>query len=170
MKIIWNPAVTLDGYIAKLDGDSDWVSEEDSTSFHNLIRQCGCVIVGHRTYEQYKGDVFPVRNATTFVWSRASQERQREQGVEYVRGRPDELINVLAQRGFRQTVLAGGTRTNSAFVAAGLVDEIIANIYPLTFGEGIKLIDGPECQLTLALIDSKALSHGVVQHRYKVVK
>jgi hypothetical protein len=58
VKLIWSPAVTLDGNIAKADGNSDWPTNTDGEQFHELVRRCGCVIVGRNTYGQYKGEVF----------------------------------------------------------------------------------------------------------------
>jgi len=168
MKLIWNPALTLDGYIAKIDGDSDWVSDEDGEAFWKLIQQSGCVIVGRTTYEQYKGDVFPVPGATTFVQTSRMDGTEPQEGVEFVTSSPQELISILEQRGFTQAVLAGGGETNSRFAAAGLVDEIIANVYPMIFGDGIKLLSG--CALKLELLDVQQLPGGIVQHHYKVVK
>ena len=168
MKLIWNPALTLDGYIAKTDGDSDWVSDEDGEAFWKLIQQSGCVIVGHTTYEQYKGDVFPVPGATTFVLTSRTDDGEPQEGVEFVNASPQELLGMLEKRGFTQAVLAGGSETNSLFAAAGLVDEIIANVYPIVFGEGIKLLNG--CALKLELLDIRQLSGGIVRHHYRVVR
>ena len=67
-------------------------------------------------------------------------------------------------------MLAGGGKTNCEFAKANLIDEVIANIYPMTFGDGIKLLNGADCQLKLELLDIKRLKNGVVQHRYKVIK
>jgi len=168
MKVIWNPALTLDGYIAKKDGDSDWVADADSEFFRNLIKESGCVMVGRTTYEQYKGEVFPVAGATTFVLTSHPEDGQPEEGVELVNSSPEELVANLKQRGFTQAVLAGGSETNSRFAGAGLIDEIIANIYPMAFGEGMKLLSG--CELSLELIDVRQLPGGIVQHHYKVLR
>lgn len=168
MKLIWNPAVTLDGYIAKADGDSDWVADADSEFFRDLIQKSGCVIVGRTTYEQYKGDVFPVPNATTFVLTSHPEDAEAEDGVEFVDLSPQALLANLERRGFTQAVLAGGGTTNSAFASAGLIDEIIASIYPMMFGDGIKLLNG--CELILELTEVRQLAGGTVQHYYTVVK
>ena len=55
MNIIWSPAVSLDGYIAKLDGSSNWVSDGHGELFEEPIRESGCVIFGRTTHEQYEG-------------------------------------------------------------------------------------------------------------------
>lgn len=171
MKIIWNPALTLDGYIAKTNGDSDWVSDEDGEFFWNLIKKAGCVIVGRTTYEKYKnGVVFPVPEALTFVLTSHPETGVPADGVEFIKTSPNDLIAQLEKRGFTQAVLAGGGKTSSEFAQAGLIDEIIANIYPMTFGEGIKLLNGNGCNLDLELLDVQRLQNGIVQHTYRVHK
>ena len=167
MKLIWNPALTLDGYIARTNGDSDWVSDEDSEFFRGLIKQAGCVIVGRKTFDQYKGDVFPVPGATTFVWTRKPAEQMAETGVEYISGEPQQVLDLLAKKGFTEAVLAGGGQTNGAF--APFVSEIFANIYPMTFGAGIHLLGDAICELQLKLLEVKQLSDGICQHHYKVL-
>lgn len=49
MKLIWSPAVTLDGNIATADGNSDWPTTKDGELFSELVKQYGAVIVGRVT-------------------------------------------------------------------------------------------------------------------------
>jgi len=53
-KIVFYPACSLDGYIARHDGDSAWVTEEDEQLFTQEVQKAGCVIVGSRTFKQYE--------------------------------------------------------------------------------------------------------------------
>jgi dihydrofolate reductase len=169
MHVTWSPAVTLDGYIAKADGDSDWVSEQDSELFRQLVQSCGCVIVGRRTYEQYKDDVFPIDGAVTFVWTTHPETGEARDGVVYVGGKPEEVVKSLEAKGFNQAVLAGGGEVNNAFVAAGVVDTIIATMYPMLLGRGIRLL-AADCELQLALQESKAIDGGIIRNIYRVVR
>ena len=170
MKVIWSPAVTLDGNIAKADGNSDWPTETDGNQFHELIKKCGCVIVGKNTFEQYRGEVFPVEGAVTFVWTHHPETGEKQEGVEYISGSPKEVVSGIEKKGYQECVLAGGSTTNDAFVGAGLVDEITATIYPLLFGSGMRLLSGDGVDIELELIDSTNIGDGVIRNRYKVVK
>jgi len=170
MKLIWSPAVTLDGNIAKADGNSDWPIEADGNQFHELIKKCGCVIVGKNTFEQYKGEVFPVEGAMTFIWTHDPANGEKHKGVEYISGSPKEVLDTIEKRGYKECVLAGGSITNSAFVGAGLVDEITVTIYPLLFGSGMRLLSGDNIDIQLEFIDSTNIGEGVIRNRYKVIK
>ncbi len=170
MKIIWSPAVTLDGNIAKADGNSDWPTETDGNQFHELIRKCGCVIVGKNTFDQYKNKVFPVEGAVTFVWTRNPGAGEKIEDVEYIAGNPGQIAETIEGKGYKECVLAGGSITNDAFIGAGLVDEISATIYPLLFGNGMRLLSGNNVDIELKFIDSTNIGDGVIRNRYKVIK
>ncbi|MDB5175636.1 MAG: dihydrofolate reductase [Candidatus Saccharibacteria bacterium] len=170
MKLIWSPAITLDGNIAKADGNSDWPTGTDGNQFHELIQKCGCVIVGKNTYNQYKGEVFPVEGAITFVWTHSPEDSEKNEGVEYISGNPKQVLEAVARKGYDECVLAGGSATNDAFVSAGLVDEISATIYPLLFGTGMRLLSGNDIDIQLEFISSTNIGDGVIRNRYKVIK
>lgn len=170
MKLTWSPAVTLDGNIATADGNSDWPTETDGNLFDELIKKCGAVIVGRKTFEQYKGEVFPVEGAITYVWTHQPETGEPYDGVEYVSGDPKDVLASLEQKGHAECVLAGGTITNNAFMGAGLVDEITATVYPLLFGNGMGLLTLDNFEAKLELIETKLIGDGVVRNHYKVLK
>ena len=170
MKLIWNPAVTLDGNIAKADGNSDWPTETDGNLFDEQVRKSGAVVVGRKTFEQYKGEVFPIDEATTYVWTHNPETGESMNGVEYISGTPSEVMKDIGQKGYSECVLAGGSITNDAFVSAGLVDEVIVTIYPLLFGNGMRLLSADNCDIQLVLLETKEIGDGVVRNKYKVLK
>lgn len=170
MKVIWNPASTLDGNIATADGNSDWPTEADGNLFDDQVRECGAVIVGRNTFEQYKGEVFPINGATTYVWTHSPEIGEKYEGVEYISGSPAEVVAKLEEKGFSSCVLAGGSITNDAFVAAGLVDEVIVTIYPLMFGAGMRLLSSKDTYIKLKLIETKEIGDDVIRNKYSIVK
>ncbi|SRR6266702_2706097 len=170
MKLIWSPAVTLDGNIATADGNSDWPTDTDGELFEATVKRCGAVIVGHTTYTQYRGSVFPIESVTTFVWTHNPEAGEPNDGVEYISGDPAKVLTALEKKGFLECILAGGTTTNNAFMAAGLVDEITASIYPLLFGKGMGLLTLENFDVKLELLATKPIGDGVVRNQYRVLK
>jgi dihydrofolate reductase len=180
LKIIFYPAISLDGYIAKSNGDSDWVTDEDEQIFAEEVARAGCVIVGRRTFEQYKGKIYPMANATTFVCTshkKVTQDYPADQVVR-VSGDVEDIVKQIESRGFTSAILSGGGDTNSWFAIAGLIDEMIVSVYPKMLGAGIGLFGRwdherghfpIEVQLNLTLLNTRQLGDGVVQHRYKVI-
>lgn len=170
MRVIWNPAITLDGNIAKSDGNSDWPTDEDGRLFEEAVQKCGAVIVGNRTYRQYKGKVFPIENSTTYVWTTNERQASSTQEVVFVSGTPQQVLDKIQKDGHEVCVLAGGTETNSAFVSAGLISEISITIYPLLLGNGMRLLNLDEFELKLELQSSSQIGNGVIHNRYKVLR
>jgi len=124
--------------------------------------------VGHTTFKQYKGEVFPVEGATTFVWTHDPEAGEPHNGVEYVSGEPAAVVAALENRGITECILAGGTETNNAFMAAGLVDEITVTIYPLLFGKGMGMLTLEDCDVKLELLETKPIGEGVIRNHYRV--
>ncbi len=168
MKIIWYPAVTLDGFIATTDGNSDWVSPEDDRRFGKLIAKSGALIVGRHTFDQYRGHGNPFPQAKTYVLTGNAHLRSDDPAIVYVTGGPLDLMRHLDADGYQQAVLSGGGETNGSFARAGLIDEAWISVYPLTLGTGIPLLGPRPSQLRMNLIETHSLPGGVMHHRYEV--
>lgn len=67
-------------------------------------------------------------------------------------------------------MLAGGTTTNNAFMAAALVDEIMADIHPLLLGKGMGALTLDDLEAKLELIETKPIGDGVVRNHYRVLR
>src|SRR6266487_3314218 len=106
MKIILHMAISVDGFVAKKDGDSDWVSPIDEELFQQRCREAGCVIVGRKTYQQYKGEIYPVKGATTIVLTKGPR-KTIEENVLFASS-PQEALTFAPKKGFHSIVVAGG--------------------------------------------------------------
>ncbi len=169
MKVILYPAITLDGFIAKSDGDSDWVSGADDALYQQAIKEAGCAIVGRTTYEQYKSD-FDEEGRVTFVCTSKCLKSTNE-NIIFVSGEPEEILQVVKDHGFDSVILSGGGETNARFARAKCIDEIVVSIYPFVMGDGIGLFsDSKNIELKLELISTKKVVDGIIQNHYKVIK
>lgn len=168
MKVIQYNAITIDGFIATPSNDSEWVSDVDVEIFDAKIKEVGCIAMGNKTYEQFKGEYFPKKDAVNLVVTGRSVDMTTD-GVVYVKS-PPEAIKYAEEKGFKEMLLIGGGTLNGSFLKEELIDEIILDIHPLIFGKGIKLFEGFESFLKVELIESKNLARGQVLLRYKVLK
>jgi len=169
MKVILYPAVTLDGFLANLDGECySWISEEDEEFYNRAIQNAGCSLVGRRTYEQYIDD-FPAENgSTTFVYTTSDMQKDQAR-VKFVRGTPEAVLQAIEAHGFSEVIVSGGGEVNGSFAKAGLVNEIIISVYGVTLGEGIPLFGRHKPNLKLELLSSKQEVKGIVKNHYRVV-
>lgn len=167
MNITLYMAISADGFIAKKDGDSDWVSEADAENFEQTMQEFGCIIVGRRTFEQYQDDLYPVEGVTNIVLSSDASREPTDENVVHVAS-PQEAIEVAKKRGHDRALLIGGGRANGAFLENDLIDEVYVSVYPLILGDGIKLFEGTEKEVKLMCIDQEVLAGELVQLHYKV--
>jgi dihydrofolate reductase len=170
LNVLFYPAISLDGYIARGDGDSGFVHEEDERLFVEEVLNAGCVIVGIKTFKQYQAVIYPIKGAVNFVCTSNYQSLQMDEsdGVRYVGGAVHSIVQQIQTAGFTSAVLSGGGDTNGRFAAAGAINEILVSIYPIVLGSGIGMFGSRQPDLNLQLIESRTIASGIIRHRYKV--
>jgi dihydrofolate reductase len=160
-------AISIDGYIAKVDGDSDWVSPVDAEQFEKAIDDADCVIVGKTTFEQYKGDLYPVPLKLNIVMTSLPPETSSYENVEYFTQDPRKVLEHLEKKGCKNILIVGGGKTNYGFIRENLVDFLIVDIHPIAFGKGISLFEGEPFHRDFELLHVNQLKEGLVQIVYK---
>jgi dihydrofolate reductase len=81
--------------------------------------------------------------------------------VAVVRGGLTDVVAELRAREGRDIWLAGGGRRAGAMLRAGLVDELVLRVNPVTLGDGIPMFAGPALATRFELVRSTALPAGV---------
>lgn len=166
MKVILHMSVSLDGYVATKDGNSDWVSPVDEKLFTKRCKQAGCVIVGIKTYEQYKSEIYPVKGTLTIVLTRKSQKSE-DKNIVFIAS-PQEALEFAKEKTFETVIIAGGAKVSGLFLKEKLLDEIFLTIHPLVLGEGMRLFEGLAEKVKFKLLDSRELEDGLVECHYIV--
>src|SRR5260221_4430301 len=100
MNVVFYPAISLDGFIARPDGDSNWVTAEDERMFADEVQKAGCVVVGSKTFRQYQGVIYPLPNATTFVCT-SRPVQSADPRVQYLGGNVPEILEQIRKAGFQ---------------------------------------------------------------------
>lgn len=167
MKVTLYNAITADGFIATVKGDSEWVTDVDVKIFDAKIKSFGCIVMGGKTYRQFKGEYFPKKDAINIVVTKNPETAPK--GVFFVKS-PGAALALAAKKGFKKLLLIGGGTINSGFLKAGLIDEIYLDIHPLIFGKGIKLFESFEGFLNVDLVESRKLAKGQIMMHYRVNK
>lgn len=168
LKVIMYPALTLDGFIADLNGECySWINDEDEAGYTQAIAEAGCVLLGRKTYEQYPDDFPPKSGAMAFIWT-SRKDLQDQERVKFVRGTAQEILQQIANAGFSKVIVGGGGEVNGSLAEAGLVDEIIVSIYNVTIGEGIPLFGSRKPKLKLRLLEVTNETDGIVKNHYEI--
>jgi dihydrofolate reductase len=171
MKTILYMGITINGYIAKEDGNSEWTSDEDLKGFYNHSRDAGNIVMGRNTYAAaMKSGYFPFPDALNVVVTHEAMENVWGDRVLITDGSPKEIVAMLEQKGFETLFLAGGGQLNTSFINEHLIDEIYLDVEPLLFGRGIKIFADADFEVDLELIETKQLNAQTVQLHYRVKK
>lgn len=166
MKVILDMAVSADGFVAKMDGDSDWVSPLLEKSFVNRCKEAGCVIVGRKTFEQYRGQIYPIDGIVNIVLT--SKPVKYEEPNVLLSHSPKGALAIAKGKGFGSVVLAGGGIISGVFLNEGLIDEAFISFHPIILGEGIKLFSGARKESKMKLLANEVVGEILIGH-YKII-
>ena len=167
-KIILFIASSLDGYIARENGNIDWLPENTVSGYDNFINSIDTVIMGKKTYNQVLafGD-YPYKDKKTFVLT-TSNDHPKEKNIEFVHDAKD-LAKVVASHTGTNIWLVGGAKVISTFVNLGVIDEIILSVIPIMLGKGIPLFRDVKKEVKLELIKTTNYD-ALVELHYRILK
>jgi dihydrofolate reductase len=170
-KIIAYLATSVDGFIARPDGDVAWLDRPqppDEYGMPRFYRSVDTVIMGRKTYEttlRLGHDAYP--DKANIVLSRR-RWRSRSPHVEYSRERVGALASRLRRAAGKDIWLAGGAEVFGAFLDAGQLDELIVHVVPVAIGKGIPLFSPRRRKVNLELRSIRRFPDGVVRLHYRV--
>ena len=168
-KVILYIATSIDGYIARSNGEVDWLEGDGSEpnaddgyeTFYNTI---DTVIMGNTTYKQIMSwGEYPYKGTKGYVYTKSKQDHNED--VIFTSQDPKELIRKLKQEEGKDIWVIGGTEIVDLFVKADLIDEYIITIAPVILGEGISLFKGDNSEIRLVLKEMRAFN-GFTQNHY----
>lgn len=171
MKTILYMGISINGYIAKSDGDSEWTSEEDLKGFYEHSKSAGNIIMGKNTFHSASDyGYFPFPDAVNVIMTHQLLENKWGDKVIVTDKSPKEVLQMLEERGFKEAFLAGGGHLNSSFMKEGLIDELYLDVEPIVFGKGIKLFADEDFEVNFEFLEVNKLNENTVQLHYKVKK
>lgn len=144
-------AASLDGRSAAADGTSRWITGEDARrDVHEQRTRCGAIVVGTGT-ALVDDPQLTARRPDGSLYDRqpirvVMGERDLPTGAKVLDGSaptrllrtrdPEAVLADLAGAEVHHVWLEGGATVAAAFVAAGLVDEVVAYVAPVLLGRG----------------------------------
>lgn len=171
-------ATSLDGFIARENGDIDWLNaasaaapQSEDCGYQAFMDSVDVLIMGRLTYEQvltfgqwpYRKPVIVLsRNPLRIPTDLAGQ------GVSSSSETPPQLHHHLTQEGLTRAYIDGGT-TVQRFLDAGLIDDITITTIPIVLGKGIPLFGPVDNDIHLEHVSTTGYDFGFVQSVYKVL-
>ncbi|MFC6013690.1 dihydrofolate reductase family protein [Nocardia lasii] len=145
-------AASLDGYLADPNNSLDWllaVSEADEATddIGEFLREIGALCLGATTYEWMAANNPPeywrenYGDRPCWVFTHRELPVIADANVRFVQGVVEPVHEqMVAAAGDRDIWLIGGGELAGSFADAGLLDEVIVGITPVTLGGGAPLL------------------------------
>jgi dihydrofolate reductase len=179
-KIIVSIATSADGYIARPDGDVEWLNRRPSNVDYGMKAfycRIDTILWGRKTYDwaiayqkkhRVKGSVFD-KNVANYVFSHKPPKKAAE-GVEFVREPVKAFARRLRAKPGKNMWMMGGGGLIASFLDAGEIDEFDIHVIPTLIGKGIPLVAPKRRDIDLRLLAVRKYSDGSVRLRYEVRK
>jgi dihydrofolate reductase len=161
-KIILFIATSLDGFIAREDGNIDWLFTDQDYGYKEFYDSIDTVLTGRKTYETaLLFEAEPYADKECYVFSRLKTSLPGD--VIIVKNDAVELVERLRARPGRHIWLLGGAELVDEFMKHNLIDEFRIFVHPHLLGSGIPLFKSSSREIKLKLLRSQNFSSGLVE-------
>ena len=180
-KVTIHMAASLDGFIARPNGATDWMEtsdvfeageDMDDAFVQDFLKSIDCYVMGSRTYETAlafaaKGLGWAYGDKPVFVLTTRILSKLRDT-VEFASGDLAQLINEKLRVRFGSIWIVGGGSLCGEVLRRGLADEVRYSILPVVIGDGVRFFEGLDRDIALHLLEVKAYKSGIVAMRHAV--
>lgn len=176
-KIIVYIASSADGYIARPDGDIEWLNQRARMDYGMgaFYKTIDTILWGRKTYDWalnyqkktgMKADMFD-RKLANYILSR-KPPKKAVPGVKFVSEPVKAFARRLRAQPGKHIWMMGGGELIASFLDAGEIDEFDVHAIPVFIGKGIPLIAPRRRDVSLKLLATRKYADGVVGLRYAV--
>lgn len=172
-------AASVDGFIARPDGDVEWLERPEYTApeagdygYEAFTSTVDAMVMGRLSFEKvltFAGWPYGEMPVVVLTGGELDVPEALQDTIIVESGAPQDIVVRLAERGFRHVYVDGGV-TIQRFLQAGLIDEMTITQIPVLLGDGIPLFGTLGRELLLQLTGSDSYSNGFVQNRYRVLR
>ena len=173
-KIIVYIATSADGYIARPDGNVDWLNRPRTAGDYGMgafFKSIDTILWGRKTYDVSLGLGGGAGGFGPKVKNYVFTHRPPETpvpGVEFVNEPIVPFTKRLRAEEGKDIWMMGGGQLIGAFLDEGQIGEFSVHVIPVFIGEGIPLIHPRHRHVQLKLISTRRFSDGVVHLHYRV--
>jgi dihydrofolate reductase len=168
-KVVLSLGISLDGYIARLNGAVDFLFMPKDYSMAPFFATVDTAIMGRKSLVaglKMSGGKLPRTTMTMYVFSNSKPPGERD-GVVFVNESPARLISRLRKRPGKDIWLMGGGELARVFLKSDLVDRLYLGVVPTLLGKGIPLFPSGFPQRDFTLIENKTYSKGLIALTYE---
>ena len=165
---------SVDGFIARPNGDLDWLPADggEPHGYDEFIASVDAIVIGRKTFETVLTfGAWPYGEKRVVVLSRHPVDLSAVRGgvVEQMSGPPAAIVAKLAASGAHHVYVDGGI-TIQGFLRAGLIDRLVITRVPVLIGDGIPLFGSLPHDIRLRHVVTRSYPSGLVQTEYDLVR
>ena len=168
-------ATSLDGYIARTNGDLDWLpavnpDDAEDFGFKAFMADIDALVMGRRSFEKvltFGSWPYADKPVIVLATNLKCLPSPPAPTVEYMTGSPQEIVMQLSARGIKRIYVDGGI-TIQRFLAAGLIQRMIVTRVPVILGSGIPLFGPLAGGIKLNHVSTRSYQNGLVQSEYAI--
>jgi dihydrofolate reductase len=168
-------AASLDGFIARADGDIEWLSKYaaggEDTGYDAFMASIDGLVMGRGTFDKVLTfGAWPFQKPVVVLSKNLSQSGLPADLTGKVRVSslaPRPLMESLAAEGWKRAYVDGG-KVIQSFLKEGLIRDMILTHIPVLLGEGICLFAETKGDIALRHIETRSFASGLVQSKYDI--
>lgn len=159
-------ATSIDGYIARKNGDIDWLNKlggpGEDYDFNSLLSSIDCILMGRNTYDTVLSTGQWPYTKPLFVCTNRELAAPPLHGEQVISGPIRSVLETLRCNGMGDVYVDGGNLVQQC-LAEGLIDELTLTYVPVILGSGIRLFSEINKELWLNLVSTKQFPSGLSQ-------
>lgn len=170
-------AISLDGYIARPDGELDWLLKYPMPTgteygYKDFTDSIDTIIMGNSTYQEIitMNVDWPYKDTSTYVLTRYKTNLLPKENVTYLSDNVIDAIRRLKQQEGKDIWLMGGGQVVTLLLNQDLVDEMQISYVPVILGEGIPLFPNKPKESKWELTGNTAYDSGIIKVDYRHAK
>ena len=166
-------AISLDGYIADVNGKVDWLGGQDSNtetldSYGDFEKSIDTTIMGWTTYHQIITELSPgqwvYENLQCYVLTH--RDCPSTKNIKFTSEDPCSLVNYLKHKNGKDIWICGGADVVRQLMAKNLIDTYHISVIPTILGGGTRLFPDKGQKIRLRLVSFRN-SNGIAELCYR---
>ena len=184
-KLIFFMHTSLDGFVAGLNGEMDWINVDDAMFdfIGTMTDKADTALYGRVTYEMMQS-YWPNAGEQAYAskhdiehsawYNKVSKvvlsKTINEKGLDNTKVIGDQLadnINKIKKQDGKNILIIGSPRASHSLLKEGLIDEFWLFVNPVLLGQGMPLFKGVTQTTKLKRLETKTFSCGVIALHYE---
>ena len=174
VKTVLYIASSLDNYIAKPDGNLDWLTsfpqpKTGDYGYKALLNNTETIVMGRNTYEELIAavDDWPYAIFFTYIITSNPYFEVKTPNTFVVSNNFPKFIENIKIRSSKNCWIVGGGQLISEFLNQDLIDTMIISMVPIILGDGIPLFPNKPNESNWKLVNVEKFDTGLINLTYK---